>query len=186
MSRYMQLKRISISNRWFIVALGLLALFGIFTAIFVTGVLLYPTLHMEQLLLHRPLTSIDCVFAEWKNLGEVGFSLFFTLLLGVACLLLKYRVRVVLFLFLLLLLGVGAEYVGKQLFPQVIPANTQFGMNSLACPQIWKQPRSVKIMIAMGMWWKAPPVRPARIANEQYSANAPLIFDDNAMVAFGY
>ncbi len=138
----MQLKRIPTSRLWFLAALVLLALFGIFTIIFSTGVLLYPTLHIEQWLLHRPLTAIDCVFVEWKQLGEVGASLLGTLVLGGVCVLLGYRRRMLPFLFLLLLLGVGVEYGGKQYFPQVVPANTQFGMNSLACPQMWRQSRS--------------------------------------------
>ncbi|HLQ28382.1 MAG TPA: phosphatase PAP2 family protein [Ktedonobacteraceae bacterium] len=182
----MQLKRIPTSRLWFLAALVLLALFGIFTIIFSTGVLLYPTLHIEQWLLHRPLTAIDCVFVEWKQLGEVGASLLGTLVLGGVCVLLGYRRRMLPFLFLLLLLGVGVEYGGKQYFPQVVPANTQFGMNSLACPQMWGQSRSTKIMVALGMWWKAPPARPVRIRNEQFSATAPLIIDDNARLAYGY
>ncbi len=182
----MQLKRIPTSRLWFLAALVLLALFGIFTIIFSTGVLLYPTLHIEQWLLHRPLTAIDCVFVEWKQLGEVGASLLGTLVLGGVCVLLGYRRRMLPFLFLLLLLGVGVEYGGKQYFPQVVPANTQFGMNSLACPQMWRQSRSTKIMVALGMWWKAPPARPVRIRNEQFSATAPLIIDDNARLAYGY
>lgn len=175
-----------VAGKWFVWTLLLLVLFGIFTAILATGLLLYPTLYVERWLLHRPLTGVDCVFFEWKLLGEVGFSLFFTLVLAIVCLLLGYRRRVLLYLFLLLLVGVGAEYVGKNQFPQIIPANTQFGINSLACPQIWKQSRSVKLEVALGMWWKAPPVHTRRVENEQYSASAPFIFDDNAMVAFGY
>lgn len=173
-------------GKWFIWALLLLVLFGIFTATLATGLLLYPTLYVERWLLHRPLTGVDCVFFEWKLFGEVGFSLFFMFVLVIVCLLLGYRRRVLLYLFLLLLLGIGAEYVGKNQFPQIVPVNTQFGMNSLACPQIWKQPRAVKLEVALGMWWKAPPVHARRVENEQYSASAPFIFDDNATIAFGY
>jgi membrane-associated phospholipid phosphatase len=106
--------------------------------------------------------------------------------MGVACLLLGYRWRVLPCLLLLLLLAVGIEYGGKQLFPQTVPANTQFGVHSLSCPQMGKEPRSVKLMVALGMWWKAPAVRPGRIRNEQFSATAPLIFDENASVLYGY
>ena len=185
----MQLRRAlsyQAARKWFMWALLLLVLFGIFTAILATGILLYPTLYVERWLLHRPLTAVDCMFFEWKQLGEVGFSLFFMLVLATTCLLLGYRRRIFLYLFLLLLLGVGAEYVGKNQFPQIIPANTQFGINSLACPQIWQQPRTVKLEVALGMWWQAPPVRARRLENEQYSASAPFIFDDNATIAFGY
>lgn len=174
------------ARKWFVLALVFLLLFVIFTVILASGVLLYPTLYLERWLLHRPLTGIDCVFLEWKQLGEAGFSALFTLVLAVACLLLKYRRRVFLYLFLLLLVSVGVEYLGKNAFPQVIPANTQFGINSLACPQLWEQPRSVRLLVALGMWWQAPPVHTTRILNEQYSASAPFVFDDNAFVAYGY
>jgi len=182
----MTLNRMGAARAWFVTASVLLILFGIYTVIFSTGVMLFPTLHIEQWLLHRPLTGLDCVLYQWKPLGEVAGSALFTLLLAIACLLLGYRRRVLPYLFLLLLLGVAAEYVGKQVFPQVVPINTQFGINSLACPQMWNEPRSVRIMVALGMWWEAPPAHPGRIRNEQFSASAPLIFDENAYVANGY
>jgi membrane-associated phospholipid phosphatase len=182
----MRLMHIPGARLWFFAAGALFAFFAIFTAIFSTGVLLYPTLYIEQWLLHRPLTSLDCVLDEWKVLGEAGGSILFTLALGIVCVLLGYRRRVLPYLFLLLLLSIAAEYVGKQAFPQVIPINVQFGLNSLACPQMVNQPRSVKIMVGLGLWWEAPPVRPGRVRNELFSATAPLIFDENAYVANGY
>ncbi|MFL5691598.1 MAG: phosphatase PAP2 family protein [Ktedonobacteraceae bacterium] len=182
----MQLRRLTVAHKWFVMALLLLGVFAIFTFIFSTGILLYPTLYAERWLLHRPLTGIDCVFDKWKQLGEVGFSLFFTLVLGVVCLLLGYRWRILPLLFCLLLLGVGAEYVGKQIFPQTIPINTQFGTPSLDCPQSRQETRSERLMLAMGMWWKAPLAHPNGIQAEQYSANAPFVFDENAVVVYGY
>ena len=136
----MQLKRIPGARLWFLAAMLLLVLFIIYTAVFSTGALLYPNLQLEQLLLHRPLTGIDCVLFEWRQFGEVWFSLLLTLALGIACLFLGYHRSILPCLLLLLLLGVGIEYVGKQYFPQV----------------------------------------------EHYSANAPLIFDENAAVENGY
>jgi membrane-associated phospholipid phosphatase len=182
----MQLRRLTVAHKWFVMALLLLGVFAIFTFIFSTGILLYPTLYAERWLLHRPLTGIDCVFDKWKQLGEVGFSLFFTLVLGVVCLLLGYRRRILPLLFCLLLLGVGAEYVGKQIFPQTIPINTQFGTPSLDCPQSGRETRSERLMLAMGMWWKAPLIHTNGIQAEQYSANAPFVFDENAVVVYGY
>src|SRR6266550_2603291 len=58
----MQLKHMPTTRLWFLVALVLLALFVVYTIIFATGLLLYPTLYMEQWLLHRPLIGLDCVF----------------------------------------------------------------------------------------------------------------------------
>jgi membrane-associated phospholipid phosphatase len=182
----MQLRRLTVAHKWFVMALLLLGVFAIFTFIFSTGILLYPTLYAERWLLHRPVTGIDCVFDKWKQLGEVGFSLFFTLVLGVVCLLLGYRRRILPLLFCLLLLGVGAEYVGKQIFPQTIPINTQFGTPSLDCPQSGRETRSERLMLAMGMWWKAPLIHTNGIQAEQYSANAPFVFDENAVVVYGY
>lgn len=182
----MHWKRMPTTRLWFLAALVWLVLAGIFTVIFSTGVLLYPNLRVEQWLLNRPLTSIDCVFFEWQRFGEVGFSLLLTLALGMICFFLGYRRRVLAYLLLLLLLCIGAEYVGKLSFSQPVPVNTQLGINSLSCPQVWRQPGSVKIMLTLGMWWEAPPVRPKRIAYEHYSATAPLIFDENATIDYSY
>jgi len=109
LSLCMQLKRIPGARLWFLAAMLLLVLFIIYTAVFSTGALLYPNLQLEQLLLHRPLTGIDCVLFEWRQFGEAWFSLLLTLALGIACLFLGYRRRTLPCLLLLLLLGVGIE-----------------------------------------------------------------------------
>jgi len=169
---YAQLKRVSMEHTWFGMALILLALFLVFTVIFSMGVLIYPTLYVEQWLLHRPLTGVDCSFRTWRNLGTVQFGLFFTLILGIGCLLLRYRWRVLPYLFLLFLLGVGVEYVGKQEFPQPVPNKIRDGMASLFCPQLDHQPNSLRLRIALGMWWKAPAVDPDSVEAEQRGATA--------------
>src|SRR6266571_5461816 len=155
---------------WFTTALVLLALFLVFTIIFSTGVLLYPTLYVEQWLLHRPLTSVDCEFRTWRRFGTVQFGLIFTLALGIGCLLLGYRWRVLPYLFLLLLLGVGVEYIGKQQFPQPVPDSILTGMHSLFCPEMDHQPRSVRLSVTLGMWWTAPPLSQDAVAAEQDAA----------------
>src|SRR6266516_1339547 len=83
--------------------------------------LLSPTLYLEQWLLHRPLTGIDCVFHQWKRFGEVPMNLFFTFILRIGCLWLGYRRRVLPYLLLLMLLSIGSEVVGKQIFLQQVP-----------------------------------------------------------------
>ena len=95
----------------------LLAFFLLYTAIFLTGALLSPTLRLEQWLLHRPLTGIDWVLHQWKKFGEVPMSLFFTFLLGIGCLWLGYRRRVLPYLLLLMVLGIGSEAVENKSFP---------------------------------------------------------------------
>jgi membrane-associated phospholipid phosphatase len=171
---YIRLRRLPNASRWLLFACVLLVLFLIYTAIFSTGVFLNLTLRQEQWLLHRPLTSVDCVLYEWKNFGEAPFSLFFTLLLGLGCVALGYRRRVLPCLLLIAVLGVGSEALGKQVFSQPVPYSLGFGMASLDCPQIQNKPPSMQLMVTAGMWWEAPPISPRRILNARYSAATPF------------
>ncbi len=174
------------SRRWFGAACAFLLLFLAFTALVVRGALLYPTLSIEQWLLHRPLTAADCVFSEWKLLGEAPASAILLLGLGLLCLALGYRRRVLIYLLVLLLLGVGVETLGKATYYQPVPLTVQNGINSLACPQLWKRPASVKLLVGLGLWWEAPPARPRRSAAERASAVTPLTFNQDAYAATGY
>jgi membrane-associated phospholipid phosphatase len=176
---YANLKRISITYRWFLASCGLLALFLLYTALFSTGALIHLTLQAEQWLLHRPLTSVDCVFRQWKTLGEPPFSSFLIVVLGVACLWLGYRKRVLPYLVLLCVLGLGVEFVGKQVFTQPVPNSLGYGMNTLACPQVLRQPRSIRLMVMLGMWWEARPVSAKAKLKEQYSAATSYTLDDS-------
>lgn len=173
-------------TRWFVWSMFLLIVAGVYTAIFATGVFLYPMLHVEQLLVQRPITGVDCVFSEWARLGQIDVGLFLTLMLGIVCLLLGYRRRMLPYLLLLLLLGVGIEYVGKQVFPQPVPEQLNIGLISLRCPQLARQPRSVRWSIAVGMWWEAPTIPPRRVKIAQYAALASLVIDDDATMSYGY
>lgn len=175
---YTNLKRIPIIYRWFLAAFVLLLLFLLYTALFSTGVLLHLTLQADQWLLHRPLTSADCVFRQWKLLGDPPFSSFLIVALGVVCLWLGYRKRVLPYLVLLLVLGLGVEFVGKQVFAQPIPNSLGYGMSTLGCPQVLRQPRSVRLMVMLGMWWEARPVSAKAKLKEQYGATTPYTLDD--------
>jgi membrane-associated phospholipid phosphatase len=165
-------------KRWFFVSFVLLLLFLLYTAIFSSGIFINLTLRAEQWLLHRPLTSADCVFRQWKLLGDPSFSSFLTVLLGIVCLWLRYRKRVLLYIVLLLVLGLGVEFVGKQVFSQPVPDSLGYGMNVLACPQALRQPRSVRLMLMLGMWWEARPVSAKAVRKEQYSAMVPFSLTD--------
>ncbi|MFL5655602.1 MAG: phosphatase PAP2 family protein [Ktedonobacteraceae bacterium] len=176
-----RLKTIPPAYKWFALALVLLAFFLLYTAIFLTGVLLSPTLHLEQLLLHRPLTGIDCVFHQWKRFGEVPYSLFFTFILGLGCLWLGYRRRVLPYLLLLMLLCIGSEIVGKQIFPQPVPTSLLSGMGNLGCQQMAPDsPLSLELRLILGMWWEAPPAPAWRTLQTRASANTPFTLDETA------
>lgn len=175
---YAKLQRIPIIYRWFLASFVLLVLFLLYTALFSTGALIHLTLQADQWLLHRPLTSFDCVFRQWKPLGDPPFSSFLIVVLGIVCLWLGYRKRVLPYLVLLLVLGLGVEFVGKQVFAQPVPNSLGYGMNTLACPQVLRQPRSVRLMVTLGMWWEARPVSAKAKLKEQYSATTPYTLDD--------
>jgi PAP2 superfamily len=181
MSLAVRLKTLPPAHKWFGLALVLLVLFLLYTAIFSTGALLSPTLYLEQWLLHRPLTGIDCVFHQWKQFGEVPMSLFFTFILGIGCLWLGYRRRVLAYLLLLMLLVIGSEIVGKQIFPQPVPVSLESGMSDLGCQQMSKQiPLSLEVGLVLGMWWEAPHAQAWQIQETRVSANTPFTLAETA------
>ena len=183
---HVRLRTIPPAHKWFGLSVVLLVLFLLYTAIFLTGVLLLPTLYLEQWLLHRPLTGIDCVFHQWKTFGEVPMSLFFTFVLGMGCLWLGYRRRMLPYLLLLMLLCIGSETVGKQIFPQPVPVSLESGMGNLGCQQMSEQsPLGLKLSLILGMWWEAPHSPAWRVQQTLVSANTPFTLDKTAN-QYGY
>ena len=181
-----RLKSLPPAHKWFGLAIVLLALFLLYTALFLTGTMLLPTLHLEQWLLHRPLTGIDCVFHQWKRFGEVPWSLVITFIIGMGCLWLGYRRRVLPYLFLLMLLCVGSEVLGKHIFPQPVPISLERGMANLGCQQMSESSSlALKSKLILGMWWVAPPSPAWRIRQTHISANTPFMLDEVA-TAYGY
>ncbi len=182
----LQIKQLFRTSGWFVLAFVLLLLALIYTAIFSTGILLYPTLHVEQWLVLRPITRLDCVFQRWSRFGAVDVSSLLTFILGIVCLALGYRWRTLPYLVFLLFIGVGLEIVGKSLFPQPIPAPLQAGLLSLACPQIETLSHTQQQMVLLGMWWKAPIIWSQDIRIAHSSAYVPFIFDKNAVIDQSY
>jgi membrane-associated phospholipid phosphatase len=181
-----RMRTLSPAHIWFGLALMLLVLFLLYTIIFLTGALLSPALYLEQWLLHRPLTGIDCVFHQWKRFGEVPMSLFFTFILGIGCLWLGYRRRVLLYLLFLMLLCIGSEIAGKQIFPQSVPISLESGMSNLGCQQMSEQsPLSLEARLILGMWWVAPRAPAWRVQQTRVSANTPFTLADTATY-YGY
>src|SRR6185437_7147315 len=106
---------------WFALAAALLLLFLAYTAILTTGALDASTTQIEAKLLGRPITRVDCLFYEWRNLGNPSIILLVTILVGVVCLLLGYRWPVLPYLVMLLVVCLVCEVVGKSIFTQPIP-----------------------------------------------------------------
>ncbi|HEX4208460.1 MAG TPA: hypothetical protein VHZ51_30485, partial [Ktedonobacteraceae bacterium] len=128
------------ARTWFALALVLGGCFLVGTIVYAIGVWNLATLRVEQWLLWRPETRVDCVLDEWRNLGAVPSSIILTCLLGIACVLCGYRRRVLPLLLLLLLLESGVEVVGKQLIALPLPATLRSGMTDLECPQMQDRP----------------------------------------------
>jgi membrane-associated phospholipid phosphatase len=180
------LKVVPVARTWFIVASLFLLFALLYTAIFSAGLLLYPTLYIEQWLLHRPVTGVDCVLMQWRRLGDVDVSLVLTVGLGILCLIKGYRCRVLLYLVLLLLLTVGIEIVGKNLFAQPMPNTVGAGLSSLGCPQLGHQPPRIRLAVAVGMWWEAPALPLRRVEKLQRAELAPRVLDDDVSMDYGY
>ena len=173
-------------QRWFVISALSLLLGVIYTVIFATGVFLYPMLHIEQWLLLRPITRVDCVLTQWARIGEADITFGLACVLSVVCVLLGYRKRVVLYLLLLFLLGVGIELIGKNTFPQQVPGVVQQSLNALHCPSLEGQPRLTRYLVTLGAWWEASPVTQASIQKAQQGAMAPLVFDAHTAVEYWY
>lgn len=172
--------------RWFSYAFLLLFLALLYTLVFMSGVLLYPTLRIEQWLLYRPLTGVDCVLRDWVSVFQVGVSLVVVTILGFICILLGYRRRMLSYLLLLLLLGIGIEFVGKQVLPFPVPQPIERGLLSLRCPELPDQSPMVRLSIAAGMWWVAPEISYWDNKMLQRGKTTPLVIDDSAYMLYGY
>ncbi len=156
MQIFKQWWRFSAAHRWFVLALGLSGLFVVYTAIYATGILDRSTLSVEHWLLNRPIGRLDCVYFEWRHVGEVPVSLLLILALGIICWRAGYSWKIIPVLILLLFVCVSVEYIGKNIFILSLPSNLLSGMTDLSCPQIRAQPVSVRLETMGGLWWKIP------------------------------
>lgn len=137
-------------RKWFVLASILGGLFLVCSLVYATGIFNVVTLRVEQWLLLRPETRFDCMFYEWRNLGEVPASIVLTLVLGIVCALKGYRRRVLPYLLLLLLLGIGIEAAGKTVIGLSMPTTLRSGLTDLECPQLNGQPQATKLAVAVG------------------------------------
>lgn len=148
--------QIAPARRWFLLALGLSGLFVLYTVIYATGWLNPSTYAVERWLLNRPIGRLDCVFFEWRHVGEVPVSLFLVLIVGIICWRMGYHWKIIPMLTLLLFLCIGIEYTGKILFILYLPSKLLDAMTVLSCPQISQQPLLVHFASMLGLWSKIP------------------------------
>lgn len=165
------------ATRWFVLAAAALLVFLAYTALLPSGVFDASTVQVERWLLQRPITRLDCLFYEWRNLGSVTVILAALGVLGLICVRLGYRWSVLVYLALLLVASLLAELIGKSLLTQALPHGVSFGMTGLSCPQIHNQPASVRLSAAMGMWWKLPPASAHLVAQIDSVTQNPFPFD---------
>lgn len=156
-------------------ALVLISLFIIFTAIYATHILDMPILSVESWLLNRPISKVDCVFFEWRNVGAVPVSLFLVLTLGVICWRAGYSWKIIPVLFGLLLFCLGVEYIGKKVFILYLPSDLLSVMTGLSCQQIRREPTLVRWETALGLWWQIPAPVARQVIWVQTIAHVPLI-----------
>jgi membrane-associated phospholipid phosphatase len=152
----MRIHRKSAAHRWFVLALVLGGLFAILTAIYATHILDMPILAVESWLLNRPIGGVDCVFFEWRHVGEAPTSLVLVPILGVICWRIGYNWKIIPVLIVLLLMCLGIEYVGKSVFTIYLPQYLHSAMTDLSCSQIYRKPIPVRLEVALGLWWKFP------------------------------
>jgi len=149
-------QQISSARKWFLLTLGLSGLFLIYTAVYATGVLDVSTLSVEHWLLNRPIGGLDCVFFEWRHVGDVTASLFLVLALSIVCWRAGYSWKAIPVMLVLFLFCVSVEYIGKEVFALSLAPRLVSGMEGLACPQMQKEPTSVRLETMAGLWWKIP------------------------------
>ncbi len=164
----------SVASRWFLLASICGGLFLIYTLLYGSGLLNNWTLETERWLLGRPLTRVDCMFHEWRYIGEVPVSLVLTAIIGLVCWRAGYGWKIIPLLLVLLLLGTGIEVVGKKLFVLTIPHRLYEGMTILGCPQMWRQPASVRTASFIGWWPDIPDTSSAQVSWLQTVAQMPF------------
>ncbi len=163
-------------NTWFIAGIVFSLLFLGYTALYAMKVLNIQTLEIARSLLLRPITRVDCMFFEWRNLGEVPVSLVIASMLGGICVLAGFRRRVVLFLILLLLVGVGVELAGKKALSLPLPATLRSGMTVLECPQLTDKPLSYQLAAATAQWSKIPDPPRVQVSWAHDVSQMPFVF----------
>lgn len=165
-------------NAWFIAGTVFSLLLLGYTGIYATKVLDIQTLEIARSLLLRPITRVDCMFYEWRHLGEVPVSLIITGILGGICILAGFRRRVVLFLILLLLIGVGVEVAGKKVLSLPLSSTLRSGMTVLECPQLTDKPFSYHLTAATAQWSKIPDPPRVQVNWAHDVSQMPIVLKD--------
>jgi membrane-associated phospholipid phosphatase len=181
MQTFMKMQNKTAAHKWFILSLWLSGLFVACTVIYAMGILNMPTLSVERWLLNRPIGGVDCLFFEWRHVGEVPVSLFLVSALGVICWRAGYNWKIIPVLFLLLFCSMGIEYIGKKTFTLYLPDKLLSGMTGLTCPQMKNTPTSVHVATMLGLWWKIPASIEGQVSWTHNVAKMPIVLVSPAL-----
>ncbi len=176
-------QQLSVAHRWFCFALGLSGIFLIYTIINATGVLDVSTLSVEHWLLKRPIGRLDCVFYEWRHVGDIPASVLLVLLVGIICWRAGYSWKNIPVLLVLLMFCVSIEYLGKHVFTLVLTRNLYSGITVLTCPQMLQEPSSVRLETMAALWWHIPDPPAIQVSWASDVANMPLVVPVPASLA---
>lgn len=168
-------KQKSAARRWILLSLAISGLFIAFTAIYATHMLDIPILSVESWLLNRPIGGVDCVFFEWRHVGEVPASLLLVLVVGMSCWRVGYSWKIIPVLFILLLFCLIIEYIGKKILVLYLPSDLLSVMTDLSCPQIRNEPTAVRLETAFGLWWKIPVPVAGQVSWVRTIAQVPIV-----------
>jgi membrane-associated phospholipid phosphatase len=163
------------ARRWMLLSLVISGLFVAFTVLYAKHLFDLPILSVESWLLNRPIGGVDCLFFEWRHVGEVPVSLFLVLVVGIVCWRAGYSWKIIPILLILILFCLLIEYIGKLILVLYLPPDLLSVMTILSCPQIHSVPTVVRLETAFGLWWKIPVPVADQVSWVRTIAQVPVI-----------
>ena len=163
------------AKRWIFLSLAISGLFIAFTAIYAKHIFDISILSVESWLLNRPIGGVDCVFFEWRHVGEVPISLFLVLVVGIICWRAGYSWKIIPVLLILILFCLLIEYIGKRILVLYLPPDLLSVMTDLSCPQIHNAPTAVRLETAFGLWRKIPAPVAGQVSWVRTIAQVPVV-----------
>lgn len=161
-------------RNWLWLALVSGSCFLIVTLLQATGLLHQLTIQIEHWLIGRPLSQFDCTLEVWRSVGNPRYSLILFGLIGIFCLVARYRWRAIFCLGLLFLVGTALEVAGKVWLEMPVPQEIHYAREALSCHQMARSAPELRWQVGAGMWWLSPPVPEYLLQRAQQTAQMPL------------